>query len=78
MTSKEAVQISYQLLADMQPVVEVGDEVSPKMVIAKAETQKGTLKASEEGKVVAIENGKIITQSLGPVTKTYLVPQMRT
>ncbi len=77
-TSAKAVEIPYQLLSDMQAVVKVGDKVTPKMVIAKAETQKGTVKATDEGKVVAIESGKITTMTLGPVSKTYLVPNTRT
>ncbi len=77
-TSDKAVEISYQLLADMQATVKVGDKVKPKMVIAKAESQKGTVKATDDGEVVLITSGQITTKTLGPVTKTYPVPRTRT
>jgi len=77
-TSDKAVEISYQLLADMQATVKVGDKVKPKMVIAKAESQKGTVKATDDGEVILITSGQITTKTLGPVTKTYLIPRART
>ena len=76
-TSSEPVEISYQLLADMIPVVKVGDLVKPKMIIARVEGQKGTLKATDEAKVTEIKADKIVTKTEGKVTKTYKVGKNR-
>jgi len=76
--SNDPLEISYELLADMVPTVAVGDRVKPKMVIAKAENQKGTTKATDEAKVIEITNEKIITRTEGKVTKTYKIPSNRT
>lgn len=77
-TSLEKISTEYKLFADIKPVVKVGDKVKPKMVIAKAETHKGSIKATEDGKVKEITKNSIIVQSEGPVEKIYKVPQGRT
>ena len=77
-TSSEPVELDYLLLADMIPTVKVGDMVKPKMVIAKAENQKGSLKAIDEAKVKKIEDGIITTRTEGPITIAYDVPKQRT
>ena len=78
MTSDAPVQIAYTLLADMVPVVKVGDIVKPKMVLAKMEGQKGNIKATDDAKVKSIQGSIIITQTEGKVTKVYPVPSART
>ncbi len=77
-TSLEPVSIEYHVLEDMEPCVKVGDKIKNKMVIAKGENHKGTVKATEEGKVKEVAVNKIIIQSDGPVEKNYKVPQGRT
>ncbi len=77
-TSLEPIVTKYTLLADMTPSVEVGDEVKAKMVIAKAETHKGSIKAKEEGKIKEANNQEIFIQSHGKVTKEYKIPYGRT
>lgn len=76
--SLEPIDTEYKLGPDMLPTVKAGDKIKPKMVLAKAETHKSTLKAAESGKVKEITPTKIIIRSDGVVTKTYLVPQGRT
>ena len=76
--SNEPVEISYTMLADMVPTVKVGDKVKPKMVLAKAENQKGTLKATDDAKVIEIRDERIITKTEGKVTKVYKIPASRT
>ncbi|MFH1284286.1 MAG: DNA-directed RNA polymerase subunit beta' [Candidatus Peregrinibacteria bacterium] len=77
-TSSEKIQTEYKLSGDIKPVVKKGDKVKEKMVIAKAETHKGSVKSLEAGKVKEITDDSIIIESLGPVQKTYKVPTGRT
>jgi DNA-directed RNA polymerase subunit beta' len=77
-TSLEKISTEYKLFADIIPVVKVGDIVKPKMAIAKAETHKGSIKATEDGKVKEIKKDRIIVQSEGLVEKIYKLPQGRT
>ena len=77
-TSDKAINTDYFMMADMVPTVKVGDEVKPKMVLAKAETHKGSIKSKEEGTVKKIVGTKIIISSNGPVTKVYTIPRVRT
>ncbi|MCX6735355.1 MAG: DNA-directed RNA polymerase subunit beta' [Candidatus Peregrinibacteria bacterium] len=77
-TSLDSVEIAYALLGEMKATVKVGEHVKPKMVIAKEENQKGTVKCNEEGKVVAIEEGHIIIRTDGKIKKNYVVPPSRT
>ena len=76
--SREPIEEEYELLANMVPTVKKGDKVKEKMVIAKAEDSKATLKAIEDGKVKEITGEKIITVSEGPVEKIYKIPQGKT
>ncbi|MEK7085703.1 MAG: hypothetical protein AAB953_01670, partial [Patescibacteria group bacterium] len=76
--SLEPVEIGYNMYAEMKPIVKIGDRVKPKMVIAKEENQKGTLKADEDGKVVRIENDRIIIRTIDRIKKTYIIPPART
>ncbi len=73
--SLEKISTEYKLFTDMFPVVKIGDKIKPKMVIAKAQTHKGSIKATEDGKVKEILKDTIIIQSEGPVEKVYKVPQ---
>ncbi len=75
--SSEPVEITYQLMEEMIPTVKVGDRVKPKMIIARAENQKGTLKATDEAKVREIRGDKIITKTEGNITKTYKIEGSR-
>lgn len=77
-TSLEPVEIGYSMYAEMKPILKIGDRVKPKMIIAKEENQKGTLKADEEGKIVRIEDGRIIIRTTERVKKTYIIPPART
>ncbi|MBD3360636.1 DNA-directed RNA polymerase subunit beta', partial [Candidatus Peregrinibacteria bacterium] len=77
-TSSDKIVIEYQLTGDMKPVVKKGDKVKNKTIIAKAETHKGSIKATEPGKIKEITEDKIITESLGLVEKDYIVPHGRT
>ncbi|MBI5754287.1 DNA-directed RNA polymerase subunit beta' [Candidatus Peregrinibacteria bacterium] len=77
-TSLETVEIGYTLIGEIKPIVKVGDHVKPKMIIAKEENQKGTLKCNEEGKVIAIEEGRIVIRTDGKIKKSYVVPPSRT
>jgi DNA-directed RNA polymerase subunit beta' len=72
-TSSEPLEIAYDLSEEMIPAVKVGDKVKPKMIIARSETQKGTLKATDDAKVTKIEGTRIITKTEDKVTKTYKV-----
>ncbi|MBI2634438.1 DNA-directed RNA polymerase subunit beta', partial [Candidatus Peregrinibacteria bacterium] len=73
-TSSEPVEMSYLLLADMDATVKVGDKVKSKMVIAKSESQKSTIKAYHDAKVIEITDSKIVTRTEGAVTKVYSIP----
>lgn len=76
-TSTDTIDSRYKLDTDMKPTVKVGDKVKEKMIIAKADTHKGTMKTLEDGKVVGIDEIQIFIRSEGKVTKTYVVPQGR-
>ncbi len=76
-TSFEPIDTSYELLADFKASVKIGDEVKPKMVIAKSDNHKGSVKAIDEGKILKIEGQTITTRSIGNVTKVYTIPQGR-
>ncbi len=73
-TSHEPIETAYELLADMKPVVEIGDEIKAKMTIAKSIEHKGSIKSTTEGKVVKIEGTTITIKSYGNVTKEYILP----
>ena len=77
-TSDGKIQTEYIMLGDMEPAVKVGDKVKPKMVLAKAENHKGTIKAIESGKVKSIEGPLITLESDGQVERVYKAPQGRT
>jgi DNA-directed RNA polymerase subunit beta' len=77
-TSHEPVVITYKLLTEMKASVKVGDIVKPKMIIGRSETQKGTLKATDDAKVTKITDTHITTKTEGKVVKNYLVPKNRT
>ncbi|MBI4235320.1 DNA-directed RNA polymerase subunit beta' [Candidatus Peregrinibacteria bacterium] len=72
-TSYKPVETIYDLLADMAPTVKKGDKVHPKMVLAKSEIHKGSVKATESGKVVEVTDSEIKVVSDGPVEKQYKV-----
>ncbi len=76
-TSLEKIATKYTILSDMKPTVKLKDKVKPKMVLAKAETHKGSIKATEDGRVKKITEDQIIVESEGPVEKTHTVPQGR-
>lgn len=73
-TSNEPIKTKYDLLAEMEPVVKVGDEVKNKTTIAKTIEHKGSIKATSEGKVIEANENHIIIQSMGTVTKEYILP----
>ncbi|MFH1218340.1 MAG: DNA-directed RNA polymerase subunit beta' [Candidatus Peregrinibacteria bacterium] len=77
-TSLEKIEVKHHLLTDMNPIVKAGDKVKEKMIIAKAETHKGSLKAIIAGRIKQITEDYMIIQSIGPVEKIYKVPQGRT
>ncbi len=76
-TSHEPIETTYQLLADMSPVVEIGDEIKVKTTLAKSDQHKGSIKSKVEGKVLKIENNEITIKSDGKVTKSYSIPHGR-
>jgi DNA-directed RNA polymerase subunit beta' len=77
-TSSEPIEIKHVLPADLKSCVEVGDKIKRKMVLAKAETHKGTIKAIEDGKVSKVTADAVYVVSEGLVKKTYRVPSGRT
>ncbi len=77
-TSESSVEIDYELASDFTPVVQVGDKVKPKDVLAKNESNKSVIRAEENGKVKAIEGEKIVILSADTVEKVYKVPFGRT
>ncbi|PIR55324.1 DNA-directed RNA polymerase subunit beta' [Candidatus Peregrinibacteria bacterium CG10_big_fil_rev_8_21_14_0_10_36_19] len=77
-TSNEPVESVYTILADMVPTVKVNDKVRAKMVIAKSEDQKGTIKALEDGIVKEVTEETITIHTDGAVTKEYRIPMGRT
>ncbi len=77
-TSLEPVEIEYKLSEEMESIVKIGDKVKPKMIIARSETQKGTLKATDEAIVKKVEGNKIVTKTEDKVTKTYKVEGRKT
>ncbi|MFA6917840.1 MAG: DNA-directed RNA polymerase subunit beta' [Candidatus Gracilibacteria bacterium] len=77
-TSEEPLEIIHTLPADVKATVKIGEKIKKKMVIAKAEGHKGTIKAIEDGKVSRITEEAIYLLSEGVVKKTYRVPTGRT
>jgi DNA-directed RNA polymerase subunit beta' len=77
-TSSEPIEIKHALPADIRACVKVGDKIKRKMVIAKAETHKGAIKAIEDGKVSRVTEDAVYVVSEGLVRKTYRVPTGRT
>jgi DNA-directed RNA polymerase subunit beta' len=77
-TSNEALDIPHAVYGDLAPIVKKGDEVKKKMVIAKAETHKGSLKSTEDGTVIKANENEVIIKTDGPIGKTYTVPSGRT
>ncbi len=77
-TSHDIVELTYDLTGDMKATVKVGDRLKPKMIIAKSDGQKATLKATDESKVVKIEGNRIFTKTEDKITKHYVVPPSRT
>ncbi|MBT3864593.1 DNA-directed RNA polymerase subunit beta' [Candidatus Peregrinibacteria bacterium] len=76
--SREPVEEEYEVLANMVPVVKKGDQVKEKMVLAKAEDSKSTIKAIEKGIVKEVTDERIVTVSEGPVERTYEIPKGKT
>ena len=74
----DPVEEEYELPSNMIPTVKKGDQVKEKMVLAKAEDSKATVKAIEKGIVKEVSENKIITVSEGPVEKIYKIPQGKT
>ncbi|MBI4975546.1 DNA-directed RNA polymerase subunit beta' [Candidatus Peregrinibacteria bacterium] len=77
-TSFEPVSIDYALTGEMEPVVKKGDKVKEKMIIAKGESSKNSLRAEEDGTVKTVLEDRITIQSNGEVTKQYKVAPGRT
>ncbi len=77
-TSDEQVKTEYEVTPDQAPAVNVGDKVQPKMVIAKSDKHKGTIKAEDEGTVIEVTDSKIVTISEGIVEKHYIIPYEKT
>ena len=77
-TSSEPIEITHPIPSDIKPIVKVGEKVKRKMVIAKSDEHKGSIKAIEDGKVSKITADAIHIKSDGIVRKTYLVPSGRT
>jgi len=73
--SSEPVEQHYEILANMVPVVEVGEQVKEKTVLAKAEDSKSTIKATEKGIVKIVTDETVVTVSEGPVERIYKIPQ---
>jgi DNA-directed RNA polymerase subunit beta' len=73
--SKNPVKIEYTLEENFLPVVNKGDEVSEKQIIAKSSLNNNVLRSSEIGKVVEVNNFQVIIETLDPVQKIYLVPK---
>ena len=77
-TSFEPVETTYNVLADMSPVVKKGDEVTAKMVLAKSENHKGSVKSTTDGTVKEANDDYVVIVSNGPVEKVYRVAPGRT
>jgi DNA-directed RNA polymerase subunit beta' len=76
--SDEPIEEEYELTTNMDPLVKKGDKVREKMVIAKAEDSKATVKSLESGIVKEVTDEKIVIVSEGPVEKVYKIPQGKT
>ena len=76
-TSKEALEIKYHLVENMEATVKKGDEIKAKSIIAKSNEFKNTIKSKEDGIVHNITDTEIIIKTHGPVTKKYLIPKGR-
>ncbi len=76
-TSKEPLEIEYLLNSEVAPVVKKGDDIKKKTILAKGETNKGAIKATEEGKVSKVTDEAIYVKTNGPVKKSYKVPAGR-
>jgi DNA-directed RNA polymerase subunit beta' len=77
-TSHSAIDVEYFLPEDMSSAVKVGDKIKEKGIIARSEENKGTIKATENGKVTKVEPNKIVIRTHGKITKIYFTPQGRT
>ncbi|MBN1494438.1 DNA-directed RNA polymerase subunit beta' [Candidatus Peregrinibacteria bacterium] len=77
-TSEEPVVTRYELTRSMKPVVEKGDKIKEKMVIARSTKHKDVVKAENEGKVINVENGLIEVMSGDIVEKIYSIPRGKT
>jgi len=72
------LETQYTFNEDMNPTVEIGDDVKAKSVLARATEHKGSIKVKEDGKVKSIEGHTITIHSHGQVEKSYLIPRNRT
>jgi len=73
-TSDEPIITRYELLPAMKPVVEKGDKIKPKMVIAKSTKHKDVIKSENEGKVITVSGNLIEIMSGDVVEKLYNIP----
>jgi len=73
-TSDEPVITKYEIGPAMKPIIEKGDKIKEKMVIAKSTKHKDVVKAETEGKVLSVGKNLIEIISMDVVEKTYNIP----
>jgi len=62
---------SYVIPPDYEPVVKKGDKIKLKQIIARSKTEKGSIKATDEGKVIAVSASGITTKHTEKHEKVY-------
>jgi len=76
-TSHAEVDMIHSIAGEFIPTVKVKDKVKKKMIIARTDNHKGSIKAEEDGIVTKITDSAIIIQTEGRVKKLYKVPSGR-
>jgi DNA-directed RNA polymerase subunit beta' len=70
-TAEELGEDTYSIPADYEPVVKKGDKIKPKQIIARSKTEKGSIKATDEGKVMSVSDSEIVTKHTEKHEKEY-------
>jgi len=78
LTSLEPLVTTYDLGPYMEVIVQKGDKIKAKQVLAKSTKAKNTVKAKTDGKVVAVHADTVDIISDGLVEKIYVVPNGKT
>jgi len=63
---------TYTVPPDYEPVVKKGEMIKPKQIIARSKTEKGSIKATDEGIVLTASASKIVTKHTDRHEKSYV------